>query len=74
MDIKQGQQVQFFDKKTGLGANVNEVLPQEVNKPMIKKFKIEKVYARFNNDIWGADLPEMGSLPFKIELLNIYCV
>ena len=41
---------------------------------MIKKFKIEKVYARFNNDIWGADLPEMGSLPFKIELLNIYCV
>ena len=29
--------VQFFDKKSGLRANVNEVLAQVLHKPVIKK-------------------------------------
>ena len=35
---------EFFDKKIGFGmkANVNEVLAQELYKPVIKKFKNEK--------------------------------
>ena len=37
----------FFDKKTGLGANINEVLAQELHKPAIKKLKRRKVYSRF---------------------------
>ena len=37
----------FFDKKTGSGVNVNEVLAQKLNKPVATKFKRRKVYVRF---------------------------
>ena len=37
----------FLDKKTGSWANVNEMLAQELNKPIIKKFKRGKKYSRF---------------------------
>ena len=50
----------FFDKKTGSGANVKEVLPQELHKPVIIKFKRRKVYPRFKDNIWAAALHEMG--------------
>ena len=62
---------QFFNKKTGLGttskkrANLNEVLAQELHKPVIKKFKRRKVYARFKDNIWEADLAETGSSSSK---------
>ena len=53
----------LFDKKTGLGTNVNEHhLALELHKPAIKKFKRRKVYARFQDTISAADLAEMGSL------------
>ena len=52
----------FFDKKTGLGISVNE---QELYKPVIKKFKRRKVYARFKDNIQAADLAEMESLSSK---------
>ena len=63
----------LFDKKTGSGAvetsraevSVNEQLAEELHKPVIKKFKKRKVYARFKNNIWTADLA---------EILNIYYV
>ena len=53
-----------FDKKTGLGATVNKVLAQELHKLVIKKFESRKVYDnnRFKDNIWAADLAEMGSL------------
>ena len=35
----------FFDKKAGSEANVNEVLTQELQKPVTKKFERRKVYA-----------------------------
>ena len=57
----------FFDKKAGSGAkaNVNEVLPQELHKPLINKFKRIKRYASYKDNIWAADLAEMGSLSSK---------
>ena len=53
----------FFNNKIGSGAkaNVNKVLGQELHKPVIK-FKRMKVYARFNDSVWAADLAEMRSL------------
>ena len=54
-----------FDKKTRSGVSVNEQLAEELHKPVIKKFKRRKVYARFKESIWAADLPKMESLSSK---------
>ena len=56
---------QFLDKKTGSGVSLNEQLAEELHKPVNKKFKRRKVYARFKDNIWAADLAEMGSLSSK---------
>ena len=42
--------------------SVNEQLAEELHKPVIKKFKRRKVFARFKDNIWAADLVEMESL------------
>ena len=55
----------FLRKKTGSIVSVNEQLPEELHKPVIKKFKRRKVYARFKDNRWAADLAEMGSLSSK---------
>ena len=55
----------FFDKKTGSGINVNEQLAKELHKPVFKKIKEKKVYARFKDNIWAADLAEIESLSSK---------
>ena len=55
----------FFDKKTGWGASLNEKLAEELHEPVIKKFKRRKVYARFQDNIWAADLAAMVSLSSK---------
>ena len=52
----------FFDKKSkGSGAAMlqNEQLAEELDKPIIKKFKRRKVYSSFKDNIWGADLADM---------------
>ena len=49
----------FFDKKTGSGISVNEQLDKKLHKPIIKKFKCRKVYARFKDNIWTAGLAEI---------------
>ena len=56
----------FFDKKTGSGINLNEK-PEELHKPVIKKFQRRKVYGsgRLKDIIWAVDLAEMGSLSCK---------
>ena len=54
-----------FDKKTGLEAGVNEEPAQELHRPVIKKFNRKRVYARFKDNIWVADLAGMGSLSSK---------
>ena len=43
----------FFDKKTGSGISVNEQLAEELHKPVIKKYKRIKVYARCRDNIWA---------------------
>ena len=52
----------LFDKKTGSVVSVNEQLAEELHKPVIKKFKGIKVYARFKDNIWAVDLAKMKSL------------
>ena len=64
----------FFDGKTGYGVSVNEKLAEELHKPVIKKFKRRKVFARFKDNIWAADLAEKGSCHLGIGMLNIYYV
>ena len=54
----------FFDKRSaGSGVNIplefNEQLAKELHKPIIRKFKKRKVYSRFKDNIWGADLSDM---------------
>ena len=41
----------FLHKKTGSRISVNEQLSEELHKPVIKKFKRRKVYARFKGYI-----------------------
>ena len=55
----------FLYKKTRLGARVNEKLAQELHKPDIIKFKRREVYVRSKDNIWAADIAEMGSLSSK---------
>ena len=56
----------FFDKrKTRSGVRVIEKLPKELHKQIIKKFKRRRVYTRFKDNIWTADLAETGSLSSK---------
>ena len=52
----------FIDKNTGLGASVNIELAQELHKPLIKKFKIRKIYSKFKDNICAGDLAETESL------------
>ena len=54
-----------FEKKTGSGASLNQQLAEELHKPVTKKFKRRKVYARFRTTIWAANLVEMESLSSK---------
>ena len=42
--------------------NVNETLAQQLHKPEIRKLQRREVYAKFEDNIWAADLAEMGSL------------
>ena len=64
-------------KKTESGMSVNKQLAEELHKPAIKKLKRRKVYARFKDNIWSADLGEMESLSsclLRVKMLNIYYV
>ena len=62
----------YFDKKTkGSGVTTlankstikstpqNEQLAEELQKPIIRKFKKRKVYSAFRDNIWGAGLADM---------------
>ena len=65
----------FFNKKTGLRADVNEQVAKELHKAVIKKFNRRKFYARFKDNIWAADLAERGSLSYKNQNVKyLLCV
>ena len=53
-----------------MGVSVNEQLVDELHKPVIKNVKRRKVYARFKDNIWAADLVEMESLPLKNKYIK----
>ena len=57
----------FCDKRTGSGVSVNEQLAKELHKPVVKKFKRRKAYAKFKDNIRAADLAQMESLPSKTK-------
>ena len=62
-------------KKAGSGVSVSEQLAKELHKPVNKKFKRRKVFARFKDNIWAADLAEMESLSSKNKSVkNLLCV
>ena len=44
---------------------MNEELAEELHKPVIKKFQKRRVYSRFRDNIWAADLPGIRSLSGK---------
>ena len=50
-------------KNVGSGVNIplesNEELAEELQKPIIRKFKKRAVYSRSKDNIWGADLADM---------------
>ena len=54
----------FFNKKSS-GSGIknenisNKELPEELHKPIIKKFKKRKVHSPFVDNIWGADFADM---------------
>ena len=63
-----------FDKKsTGSGFKKlknttkpsSSILPDELHKPVIKKFEKIKIYLQFKDNIWGVDLADMQSLSRK---------
>ena len=70
----------FFDKKSkGSGVNIpsefNEQLTEELHKPIIRKFKKRKVYSRFKDNIWGADLADMQLISmFNKRFRFLLCV
>ena len=52
----------FLDKKStgsGIANEPNYQLANELQKPIIRKFKRKKVYSGFKDNIWGADLADM---------------
>ena len=54
----------FFDKKT-IGSGIpkgrisNKDLPEELHKPIIRKFNKRKVHSPFINNIWVSDLADI---------------
>ena len=55
----------FFDKKSsgsGVDAEPNYQLANELHRQIIRKFKRRKVYLSFRDNIWGVDLADMQSV------------
>ena len=54
-----------FDKEyseSGVGAEPNYQLANELHRYIVRKFKTRKVYLSFRGNIWGVDLADMQSL------------
>ena len=68
----------FFDKKSaviGIANEPNYQLANELHKTIITKFKKRKVYSRFKDNIWGADLADMQLIrKFIKEFRFLLCV
>ena len=65
----------FFNKRTkGLGVN-NEILANELHKPLIKNFKRRKVYSTFKDNICSVDLADTSLISkFSKGIKYLLCV
>ena len=64
----------FFNERTkGMGFE-NEILANEVHKPIIKNSKIRKVYSSFKDNIWGVDLADTLISKFNKGIKYLLCV
>ena len=55
----------LFDKKSsgsGIDAESNYQLANELHRQIIQQFKRRKVYSSFRDNIWGVDLTHVQSL------------
>ena len=52
----------------------NYHLANELHKQVIRKFKRQKSYSSFRDNIWGVGLADMQSLSKYTKELSIYCV
>ena len=52
----------------------NEILAEELHKPVTKKCNKRKVYSQFKDSIWGVDLADTQSLSKKKKVLSIFYV
>ena len=59
---------------SGFAKDIFLILPDELHKPVIKKFYKRKVYSQFKDNIWRVDLADMQSVSKKIKLLNMFYV
>ena len=70
----------FFDKKSKVSGIKNEIkenqqLTTELHKPIIRKFKKEKVYVPSNDDTWDADLADMQLISkYNKRIRYLLCV
>ena len=71
----------FFDKSSARSGVKNEItqnqlLAEELHKPIIRKFKRERwVYSSFKDNIWGADLADMQLLSkFNKGIRFLLCI
>ena len=53
-----------------MGVSVNEQPAEELHKPVFRQCKRRKVFARFKDNTWMADLTEIGSLSSKYETVK----
>ena len=68
IDIKEDWRLSFIsflirqqDNRSKTGGNVNEVLAQELHKPVIKKLKKRKLYSMPKGNILAVDLTQLRS-------------
>ena len=66
-----------FDKEyseSGVGADPNYQLANELHRYIVRKFKTRKVYLSFRGNIWGVDLADMQSLSkYNKEIKYLLC-
>ena len=48
-----------ISKRSGIKSTPNQQLSTELHKPIIKKFKVRKVYSSFKSKIWVVDLADI---------------
>ena len=64
-----------FDKRTKVYGLNNEILAEELCKPIIKNFRRRTIYSSFKYNIWGIDLADMTLISrFNKGIKYLQCV